>query len=117
MDDGGDNRPAFHAGFPNAAAEAADVPLDLNKLVVRNPTSTFYMRMASDSWQELGVNRGDILVIDRSLDPKPNDLVVISDGEEFALLNVPASRGSTDEAINVWGVVIWVVHERRKSRR
>ena len=89
--------------------------MDLNQLVVRNPTSTFYMKMASNSWEQLGVDRGDILVIDRSLDPKPNDLVVVTDGEDFALLIVPAGRTSTDEGIGVWGVVIWVIHQRKES--
>lgn len=110
------DQPAFHAGFPNAAAEAADVPLDLNQLVVSHPTSTFYMRVASDSWQELGVRAGDILVIDRSLEPKANDLVVITSDEEFSLMTVPA-RNLNDEEVSIWGVIVWVIHRLRGKTR
>lgn len=108
-------QPAFNCGFPNAAADAADVPLDLNKLVVRHPASTFYMRIAGNSWENLGVNQGDILVIDRSLEPKANDLAVITDGEDFALATIPAGQPPSDGELSIWGIVIWVVHERRRS--
>jgi len=106
------NQPAFHAGFPNAAAEAADVPLDLNQLVVRHPTSTFYMRVEGNSWENLGASQGDILVIDRSLEPKANDLAVITDGEEFGLITVPRGRRSSDDDISVWGVVTYVISKK-----
>ncbi|HEX9679039.1 MAG TPA: S24 family peptidase [Candidatus Saccharimonadales bacterium] len=106
------NQPTFHAGFPNAAADAVDVPLDLNKLVVRHPTSTFYMRAGSDSWQGLGVNQDDILVIDRSLKPKPNNLVIASDGEGFSLVVIPIRAKGQVEELEVWGVVTYVIHRK-----
>lgn len=109
------NQPAFHAGFPNAAAEAADVPLDLNRLVVRHPASTFYMRVDSNSWEELGVNQEDILVIDRSLKPKASDLAVVTDGEGFALATVPAGKDAPDDEMSIWGVVSWVIQRHRKG--
>ena len=108
-------KPAFNAGFPNAAADAADVPLDLNRLVVSHPASTFYMRMAGNTWEGLGVNQGDILVIDRSLTPKTNDLAVITDGGEFGLIRVPAKPASGLEGAQVWGVVTWVIQQRRRG--
>lgn len=108
-------RPAFSAGFPNAAADAADVPLDLNRLVVSHPASTFYMRMGSNTWENLGVNQGDILVIDRSSTPKANDLAVITDGDEFGLIRVPVKPLAGLEDVQVWGVVTWVIQQRKQG--
>jgi DNA polymerase V len=115
MQEDNTDQPAFHAGFPNAAAEAADVPLDLNQLVVRHPTSTFYLRVGSNSWEGLGVNQGDILVIDRALEPKPSDLAVVTDGEGFGLTTIPASKHLSGDEIDIWGVVAWVIHQQRKG--
>lgn len=109
------NQPTFHAGFPNAAAEAVDVPLDLNQLVVSHPASTFYLKVDGNSWEGMGVNQGDILVIDRALQPKPNDLAVVTDGEGFGLITIPASKHSQSDELDIWGVVAWVIHKQRQA--
>ena len=75
MEEDKDNR-GVHLGFPNAALDSADVPLDLNKLVVKNRASTFYMRVESDSYEELNIYTGDILAIDRAMEMKPGDIVL-----------------------------------------
>lgn len=70
-------------GFSAAVNRCARGPLDLNSLLVRNPPSTFFARMAGDSMVGAGICDGDLLVIDRSLSPRDGDIVVAFAGGEF----------------------------------
>ena len=64
------------AGFPSPADDHLDRDLDLHELLIQHPASTFYVRLAGDSMQGVGLYDGDILVVDRSLEPKHNDIVI-----------------------------------------
>lgn len=98
-----------HTGFPNAATDARLNALDLTKILVRHPSSTFYMRIEGNSGAEQGVSSGDIAVVDRSLQARPKDLVVWWDDNEFVV-----SRGSVlPPEIKPWGVVTHVIHAFR----
>lgn len=97
-----------HLGFPNAALDAADIPLDLNKLVVKNRSSTFYMAVESDSHEDLGIYTGDILTIDRSLVLKPGSVFVGSQDGEFLISKY---NGNEDVEIDFFGVVTHVIHK------
>lgn len=76
---------AVHAGFPSPATDYMEHLIDLNKELVRHPESTFYGRVAGDSMIDAGVFEGDILVIDKSLEPKEGDMAVCFVDGEFAL--------------------------------
>ena len=70
-------------GFPSPADDFMDEEVDLHRLLVRNPAATFLYR--ADGWSMLGVgiSDGDILVVDRSVQPLPGDLVIaIWDGNQ-----------------------------------
>lgn len=70
-------------GFPSPADDFMDDAIDLHRLLVRNPAATFLYR--ADGWSMLGVgiSDGDILVVDRSVQPLPGDLVIaIWDGNQ-----------------------------------
>lgn len=98
---------ATHSGFPNPAAERQGSPLDLNKLLIRHPISTFYFRVRGHSWHRYGVFDGDIAVIDRALSPKGRDLVVWwQESGEFAL-----SSFLNCQQPSVWGTVTAIIHE------
>lgn len=105
-----ESTPTVREGFPNPALDSAAVPLDLNQLVVKNPTSTFYMRIDSDSYEGLGIYKNDLVVIDRSLDPRPNDLAAVVSEGEFSLL-VIGHQLTADTTL--WGVITHVVHKKR----
>ena len=64
------------AGFPSPADDHLDRELDLHELLIQHPASTFYVRLASDSMQGAGLYDGDLLIVDRSLEPKHTDIVV-----------------------------------------
>ena len=97
-------------GFPNAALNGrTEYGLDLNKLVLKNPASTYFMQIDSDEYDSLGLQAGDYVAIDRSLEPKPSDLIVYHADGEFRLSRVD----SLDGTIELWGVIAWVIHPNR----
>jgi len=70
------------AGFPSPADDFVETRLDLNEYLIDHPEATFFVRVSGDSMIRAGIHTGDILIVDRSLEPKNNDIVIaIIDGE------------------------------------
>lgn len=70
------------AGFPSPAEDYIDRKIDLNEQLVRNPASTFFVRVAGDSMRDAGVIDGDILIVDRAVAAKNKSIVIAAiDGE------------------------------------
>ena len=115
------------AGFPSPAQNGMDNSIDLNRDLVRHPESTFYARVEGDSMVDAGVRAGDILMIDKSLEPDDGDMAVCVVNGEFTLkfverhpdcvVLVPANsdyepiRVGEGERFEVWGVVTYVIHK------
>jgi DNA polymerase V len=113
------------AGFPSPAEDFMDVALDLNKELVKNPSSTFFARVKGVSMIEDGVGDGDMLIIDKSTEPYDGCLAVCYVDGEFTLkryrnmggyaLLVPANkdykpiRVDADNQFAVWGVVKYLI--------
>lgn len=118
------------AGFPNPADDARGLPLDLNELVVRHPAATFYLRVEGDSMVGAGMVAGDIVVVDKSLEPRNGDVVIAVVDGDFTLKFLkrqgagawlvaanPAYKPiALHEALDaqVWGVVTFVIHQTRQ---
>ena len=64
------------AGFPSPAQDYTPDSFDLNREIVRHPAATFYARVHGDSMCGEGIDSGDLIVVDRSLDPMDGDLAV-----------------------------------------
>lgn len=64
------------AGFPSPAQDSMDEKIDLNRELVRHPESTFYARVKGNSMIDADVREGDILIIDKSLEPGDGDMAV-----------------------------------------
>ena len=75
----------IHAGFPSPAQDYMEGCIDLNKELVKHPVATFYGRVVGDSMLDAGVEEGDILVIDKSLEPCEGDMAVCFVDGEFTL--------------------------------
>ncbi|MBE6413098.1 MAG: translesion error-prone DNA polymerase V autoproteolytic subunit [Verrucomicrobiaceae bacterium] len=73
------------AGFPSVADNYASTPLDLNELLVRRPSATFFVRAMGESMIDAGINSGDILVVDRSLDATDGNIVIACIQNEFTV--------------------------------
>jgi DNA polymerase V len=76
------------AGFPSPALDFIDVSIDLNKHVIKHPSSTFYGRVKGHSMKNAGIFDGDLLVIDKSLDPRNNQIAVCFIDGEFTLKRI-----------------------------
>jgi DNA polymerase V len=110
------------AGFPAPGDDSVEKPLDLNDLLIDNPTATFFVRVTGDSMEGARIFDGDILVVDRSLKPTNNSIVVAAvfgemvvkrlrtypDHAELISENVdyqPIVIQDSDDVF-IWGVVI-----------
>ena len=89
-------------GFASPAESYVDKRLDLNELIVNNIHTTFYFRYKGPD--TLGVKNGNILVIDKSVDPVEDDLVVLADTSCFKIRKFEGQS-------NVWGKVSWILNK------
>ena len=113
------------AGFPSPAQDYMDLSLDLNKELIKHPAATFYGRVKGTSMKDAGIDDGDILVIDRSLEYRNGmTAVCFIDGEftvkKLKLENdkvflIPANDEfkpieiTPDNEFIVWGIVTYVI--------
>jgi DNA polymerase V len=113
------------AGFPSPAEDYLEGGLDLNEYLVRNPAATFMVRVSGDSMIGAGIQDGDVLVVDRSIEPAHGRIVVaVLDGElavkrlhlrdgECRLVSENRAykdiRVGPEQDLHVWGVVAAVV--------
>jgi len=100
------------AGFPSPAQGYEDEPLDLNELLVRRPAATFFFRVRGQALLAEGIRDGSILVVDRSVDPRPGYTVVADWNGKRTVLRMPDYLDGGDELV-VWGVVTAVVTRLR----
>nr|WP_279304531.1 translesion error-prone DNA polymerase V autoproteolytic subunit [Salinibacter ruber] len=115
------------AGFPSPADDYVETNLDLSEALVEDEEATFYVRVAGDSMIGTGIHDGDILVVDRSVEPGEGDVVIAALGGELTVKRyevrggrpclVPEAEGHDPipvregEELIVWGVAQHVVHE------
>lgn len=115
------------AGFPSPAEEYIETLLSLDEHLIQHPQATYLVKVKGDSMKEAGILTGDVLIVDKSLTPANNKIVVaVIDGEftvkrfrkekgEISL--VPANdaykpiKVNGDRDIKVWGVVTYIIHK------
>lgn len=73
------------AGFPSPADDFAEKRHDLNELLVTHPAATFFWRVRGTSMHAAGIGDGDILVVNRALDPVHGDIVVAEVDNDFTV--------------------------------
>jgi DNA polymerase V len=93
------------AGFPSPADDFLDVSIDLNKEFVKNPSTTFYGRVKGDSMINAGLSSGDLLIIDKSLEPVDDKIAVCFIDGEF-----------TVKRIKIEKEIVWLVAENEKYK-
>src|SRR5215216_3346423 len=70
------------AGSPKPADGYVEETLDLSRLLIRRPDATFFVRVEGESMVDAEIHPGDLLVVDRSIEPRHKDIVIaIIDGE------------------------------------
>lgn len=78
----------IRAGFPSPAQDSISESIDLNRELVPHPASTFYARAEGDSMEGCGIDSGDLLIIDKSIEPEDGDIVVAFIDGDFTLKKV-----------------------------
>jgi DNA polymerase V len=118
------------AGFPSPAQDYVEKTLDLNELCIRHPAATFFVRVEGDSMIDAGILPGDVLVVDRSLTAKHDDIVVASVDGDFTVKTLitrprialePANKAYKaiefvdGNELEIFGVVTSVVRKVRRT--
>ena len=113
------------AGFPSPADDFKEVRISLDKELVKNKDATFYARVSGDSMIEAGLDDGDLIVIDRSLNPENGKIAVCFIDGDFTVKRIKKEKGkfylmpenkkykpielSEDNELIIWGVVEYVI--------
>ena len=115
------------AGFPSPATDHVEDDIDLNAHLIKNIPSTFLIRVQGKSMNSVGIHDGDLLVVDRSLNPKNYSTVIANINEELVVKSfireknqsflISGSKKLKDNIILaenpevfIWGVVTYVIH-------
>jgi DNA polymerase V len=115
------------AGFPSPATDYVEDDIDLNAHLIKNIPSTFLIRVQGKSMNNVGIHDGDLLVVDRSLNPKKFSTIVANVNEELVVKSfiqeknesflTSGSKNTNDKIslnenpeILIWGVVTYVIH-------
>ena len=118
-----------NAGFPSPAADFIDDCIDLNKELIKNKATTFFIRVLGDSLKEIGINDGDLLIVDKSLSIRNKDIAIcilegefnvkivkvesncaylISANDKFNTIKVTA-----ENEFSIWGIVTYSIKKFR----
>tara|TARA_B100002052_G_C15813785_1_gene567195 strand:- start:355 stop:783 length:429 start_codon:yes stop_codon:yes gene_type:complete len=126
------NKIAFYnssipAGFPSPAEDHIDIPLDLNEHLIRHPAATFYVYAKGNSMQNSGIYDGDLLIVDRAVEPKLKNIVIAVIDGEFTVKRISKIKNKIyllpdnkeyqpieikdSSNFQIWGVVIYTIHK------
>ena len=115
------------AGFPSPADDYTHMDLDLHDHLVQNPSSTFCVKAIGESMKDAGIKSGDIMIVDRSLEPQNRSIVLAVIDSEFTVKRVNVNDNElylmpendtfnpikiTEEMdFQIWGVVTFIIHK------
>ena len=115
------------AGFPSPATDYVEDDIDINACLIKNIPSTFLIRVQGKSMNSIGIHDGDLLVVDRSLNPKNFSTVIANVNEEFVVKTFIKENNQSflasglkeikdkinlteNPEIVIWGIVTYVIH-------
>ena len=121
--------PSVYAGFPSPAEDHLDLDLDLNEHLIKHPAATFYVYAKGDSMINSGIHDGDLLIVDRSLNPGLKSIVIAVINGEFTVKRIrkinkelylmPDNDSykpiqiTTDMNFQIWGIVTHTIHKTK----
>ena len=115
------------AGFPSPATDYMENKLDLNEHLIKHPAATFIVKASGASMIQAGVYSGDLLIVDRSITPRNNDIVIASIFGDLTVKKIrkkekslflisaneeyPSIEVKEEMECFIWGVVTYTIHE------
>ncbi|WP_417443301.1 LexA family protein [Joostella sp.] len=113
------------AGFPSPAEDFKETTIDLNKALIKNKDATFYARVSGQSMTGAGLDDGDLLIIDKSIEPENGKIAVCFIDGEFTVKRLKIEKDelflmpenkkykpikvSENEQLIIWGIVTYVI--------
>ena len=91
-------------GFGSPAESYVDKRIDLNDIIPLDIMTTYYFKYAGDD--KFGIKPNDILVVDKAIEPKPDDLVLLKSDK----IVVDKYKNQS----NVWGTITWILSQIKK---
>ena len=118
------------AGFPSPATDYIEDDIDLNSHLITNAPATFIIRVQGKSMAKVGIYDGDLLIVDKSIDPRNYSTVIANVNEELVVKTLVKEKGishltsgsknildkinlTENPEIVVWGVVTYVIHKQQ----
>ena len=112
------------AGFPSPATDYIEDDVDLNSHLIKNAPATFIIRVQGKSMNEVGINDGDLLIVDKSINPKNLSTVIANVNEELVVKTFLKEKDNNylrsgqnklelkeNPSVIIWGVVTYVIHK------
>ncbi|TDD74610.1 LexA family protein [Flavobacterium caseinilyticum] len=93
------------AGFPSPADDFIELTIDLNKEFIKNRDSTFFAKVKGHSMKNAGINDGDLLIIDKSLEPQNNKIAVCQIDGEFTVKRIKIEEN-----------IVWLIAENENYK-
>lgn len=115
-----------HAGFPSPAQDYTENKLDLNEFLIRHPEATYFIRVEGDSMIDAKIYDGDLLIVDRAVEPTFGKIVIANINGELTVKKIDMINGklylvaendyyepieiTEEQELLIWGVVVWTIH-------
>ena len=117
---------SISAGFPSPADEFLEGKLDLNQHLIHHPLATYFVRVSGESMLGAGIHPGDLLIVDRSIEPRDGKIVIAVVNDELLVKRLrlegtqpylvaehpdyPELKITEAMEFQIWGVVTNVIH-------
>lgn len=114
------------AGFPSPATDYLESKLDLNEYLVKHPAATYIVKANGPSMIKAGIMSGDLLIVDRSITPRNENIVIASIFGDLTVKKIrkkdtslflvsanqeyPSIEVKEEMECFIWGVVTYVIH-------
>ncbi|MBL0317847.1 MAG: translesion error-prone DNA polymerase V autoproteolytic subunit [Alphaproteobacteria bacterium] len=114
------------AGFPSPAEDHIEARLDLNELLIKEPSATFFLKVSGESMRDAGIFPNDLLIVDRSIKAVHGKIVIAVVNNELTVKRLYQKNGviklmaensdfvpiviTAESELHIWGVVTNVIH-------
>lgn len=105
-----DSTVSIHQGFPNPATDQlssiSHLSLDINQLLIKNPSSSYIFRIKGNFWEKEGIFNNDLALINRAILPSKNQFIVLWEEDNFVIC-----KASCTPITHIWGTVTAIIHQ------
>lgn len=98
-------------GFPSPATHYLEPTINLHQELISHSDATFFVRVEGDALSEFNILDRDVLIVDRAIRPRGNELALVVQEGEFKIIRIPVS--GLHEKIVLWGTITYIIHYAR----